>query len=107
MAIFDHITAAVLYDKDISYKELENGHIVFIVHLNPDLEENLITIDNVDKDLEIMVNELCNCRAHKNKITSKQNSEFEPERIKQRESVKVKKSDAPVFSWEIRVSQFQ
>ena len=107
MAIFDHITAAVLYDKDISYKELENGHIVFIVHLNPDLEENLITIDNVDKDLEIMVNELCNCRAHKNKITSKQNSEFKPERIKQRESVKVKKSDAPVFSWEIRVSQFQ
>ena len=68
--------------------------------VNPELEEDLITIDNADKDMDIMYNELCNCRAHVNKITSKQNSE--PERVKQNESVKVKKLDAPVFSGEIR-----
>ena len=90
----------VLSDMEISYKELENGHTEFIELLNPELEEDLITIDNADKDMDIMYNELCNCRAHVNKITSKQNSE--PERVKQKESVKVKKLDAPVFSGEIR-----
>ena len=51
---------------------------------NPKLEENFITIDNAETDMDIMYNELCNCRSHVNEITSKQNSE--PEK-----SVKVKK----------------
>ena len=85
----------VLSDMEISYKELENGHTEFI-----ELEEDLITIDNADNDMDIMYNELCNCRAHVNKITNKQKSE--QERVKQKESVKVKKLHAPVFRGEIR-----
>ena len=50
--------------------------------------------------MDITYNELYNCRAQVNKITSKQNSETG--KVKQKESVKVKTLDVQVFRGEIR-----
>lgn len=89
----------ILYDMESSYKELESGHAEYIELLNPETEQDLI--DDADRDMDTMHDELCKCRAHVNK-QCKTKQQNEKEKDKQKESVKVKKLDAPIFSSEIR-----
>lgn len=89
----------ILYDMEDSYIELESWHAEYIELLNPETEQDLI--DNADRDMDTMYDELWKCRVHVNK-QCKTKHQNEKEKDKQKESVKVKKLDAPIFSGEIR-----
>ena len=94
----------ILTDLEAAYKELERGHSDYVELLNPDNEDDGAKLQQTENDMESIYGELCECRSFIHKVSEavKSKQKADAEKTRERETVKVKKLDAPKFGGSIR-----
>ena len=94
-----YVLKNILTDMNESYKELEMGHAKFIELLDPEDDTDAVNQDSANQDMDKMYGELCECRIIVNRVSE---DSKDIEKNKQKETVKIKRLDAPNFQGEIR-----